>query len=324
MSLAIKLWGVRGSLPSPHSPDQIQRRVRETLEEFVQFQKTGADLEQFWTQWGTGLGGYGGNTSCVQVSSPSTSLIVDAGSGIRRLSEQLVCGKAGLGQDEIHILMTHFHWDHLIGLPFFVPIFIPGNKIHFYAVQEDLELNVRNMFRNPNFPVSFESLGASLFFHELEPRTEMEIGDIKFTPYQLDHPDPCWGYRMEHNGSVYSHCVDTECKRVSRKELGPDLPLYQDVDLMVFDAQYSFLEAAKKINWGHASAPIGLDIAMREKIKKILFVHHDPSASDEKIDQAKAQTSEYYESCIEAAHKQGREINYVDWDFAREGLEVEI
>src|SRR5690606_23912279 len=136
--------------------------------------------------------------------------------------------------------LTHFHWDHLIGLPFFIPIFIPGNKIHFYAPHDDLEENIRLMFRKPNFPVEFENLGAQIFFHKLEPRKTRKFWDMNVTPYQLDHPYPCWGYKIEKNGKIFSHCVDSAMTRVSREDLGDDLPLYQDADIALMDAQYTF------------------------------------------------------------------------------------
>ena len=144
------------------------------------------------------------------------------------------------------------------------------------------------------------------------------------TPYQLDHPDPCWGYKFENEGRTFSHCVDSECTRVSREQLGEDLPLYQNVDLMTFDAQYTFLEAAEKINWGHSSGPIGIDLAIRERIKRILFIHHDPAASDTKIAEAEIQTREYYEAAIRNAKKSGKDIHEVAWSFAHESMEVII
>jgi len=261
---------------------------------------------------------------CVEVATETCQIIIDGGSGIRPLGHRLMGGPSGMGKAEIHILFTHFHWDHLIGLPFFVPLFIPGNKIHVYSVQDDLETVFHTVFKKPYFPVPFESLGADIIFHRLEPRKQQTIGDIKFTPYQLDHPDPCWGYRFEHRGKVYSHCVDTECTRISQEDLGPDLPLYQNVDVMVFDAQYSLLEATEKINWGHAAATFGLDLAMREGIKKIFFVHHDPAASDSKVHEAESQSREYYEARLKSSRELGKPLHEVEWSFAIEGLKIQV
>jgi len=326
MAMTVKLWGIRGSLPTPHTPQQIDEKLLFALEEFIRFQQGGGTSPQAFIESIPHFmrGGYGGHTACIQVTTPKANIIIDGGSGIRRLGEQLVLGPAGLGRGEIHILFTHFHWDHLVGLPFFIPIFIPGNKIHAYAVQDDLAENFKSMFMKPRFPVSFDDLAAKVSFHKLAPREPIEFGDLKVTPYQLDHPDPCWGYRFEHEGKVFSYCVDTECTRMSEKDLGPDLPLYRDVDLMIFDAQYTFIEASEKINWGHSSGPIGIDLALREKVKKVLFIHHDPAASDQKINMAEVQTREYYNSVIRAAKDRHGVVNEVDWSFAREGMVIEV
>jgi phosphoribosyl 1,2-cyclic phosphodiesterase len=326
MPMRVKLWGVRGSLPTPHTPETLEKR---TVDLFRDFFKRGFKDESQVPEFLNALpahrrGGFGGHTACMQVMTESTSIIIDAGSGIRRLGEVLMGGPCGLGRGEIHILFTHFHWDHLVGLPFFIPMFIPGNKIHFYAVQPDLKDVVKMMFTKPYFPVPFETLPSTLEFHLLQPREQYKIGDINFKPYELDHPDPCWGYRFEHNKRVFSYCVDTEATRLSPAELGPDLPLYQNVDLMIFDAQYTLMEVTEKVNWGHAAAPIGLDLAIRENIKRVLFMHHDPAASDEKIFDAERQTREYFQAYLESARAAGKPLPQVDWSFAQEGMLVTV
>ena len=317
-----KLWGVRGSLPTPHMPETIEARVKSAIQGFLRGGNKSEDqIDAFVrTLPAAQFGGYGGNTACIEVSSNHHTAIIDAGSGIRKLGQQLMSGPLGMGRGEAHIFFTHFHWDHLIGLPFFVPIFIPGNTIHFYAVQPEMEECVKGMFQKPYFPVPFERLGAKLVFHQLEARKPHMLGDLQFTPYKLDHPDPCWGYKVVGGGKTFSYCMDTECTRTSREALGPDLPLYQGVDVMVFDAQYTVMEAAERIDWGHAAAPFGLDVAMREGIKKVYFVHHDPAASDERIADAESQTREYYQTLLESARAAGKKVHEVEWKFAHEGM----
>jgi phosphoribosyl 1,2-cyclic phosphodiesterase len=325
MAMNVKIWGVRGSLPTPHSPEVIEARLKQTLRDFIiQGHRSVEEIDSFLASRPIELaGGFGGNTLSVEVNFAGRGLIIDAGSGIRRIGEELMKGPCGKGQGEVDILFTHFHWDHLIGLPFFTPLFIPGNKIRIHAVQTELESCVRATFRRPFFPVPFEDLRSQISFHILQPRTPVSLAGLNVTPYLLDHPDPCWGYRVEAGGKSYAHCVDTEGTRVSAAELGLDIGLYQNADLVLFDAQYTLLEAAEKMNWGHSAAPIGLEIALRENAKRILFTHHDPGASDEKIADAERQTHKHI-LAINEGSQDNHHLSVIDWGFAREGMLVEL
>lgn len=325
-SLNIKYWGTRGSLPSSMLPGEWGLHFEGLLRGF--FASGYRDSSQVGKYIDSieipHIGGYGSSTTCVEVSSPHGQVIIDGGSGIRVLSERIMTGSYGRPRGPFHIYMTHFHWDHVIGLPFFTPHFLPGVQIHYYAVQPELEQLIRGIFRKPYFPVPFENLASKIHFHVLEPRKPFQIDDLTLTPFQLDHPDPCWGLKVESGGKTYAHCVDTEGTRVSREDLGPDLPLYQNVDLMYYDAQYTFPELADKANWGHSAAQIGLDIAFREGIKKVLFAHHDPGASIQTIQEIKRQTQEYYQWRLETARENGDNVHDVAWDFAHEGMEIKL
>lgn len=318
-----KFWGVRGSLPTPENPQARYDNIMDLLKQFQASQHQ--RVTEFASQMPRAVfEGFGGHTSCFEIQQASKKLIIDCGSGIKELGLEIMRGPASSGQDEIHILMTHFHWDHLIGLPFFSPIFIPKNRIHFYAVQEELEQTIRLLFSKPFFPVPFENLGAEIYFHQLEPRQKTVINGFEVTPYQLDHPDPCWGFAIEKLGKKIAHCVDTEGVRISREDLAKDLPLYQSADLMIFDAQYTLLEVIEKMNWGHGVAGLGLDIAMREGIKNVAFVHHDPYAGIEKILEAVEQTKKYYNHRIKESAELNLGLSPVNWFFARDGLSFEI
>lgn len=321
MSLHIKFWGVRGNLPTPQSPNILEVQMRETLYDF--FKKgfrSKDDIENFLTDrplWKKG--GYGGNSTCMELYTDRHQLIIDAGSGLARLGDQMMSGPCGRGNGEVHLIITHFHWDHIIGLLEFAPLFVQGNKIHVYSVHPETEEVFRATLRKPFFPLPFENIPAEFIFYQLEGRAPVQLGDLVLAPYELDHPDPCWGFRAEYQGKVLSYCVDTESTRASREQLGADLPLYQGVDLMIFDAQYTIKEEASIVDWGHASASIGLDIAIREGIKKIIFTHFDPRSSDERINEAMDQTQYYFETLIKHAEKEGRRLKKPDVEFAREG-----
>ncbi|CAN5655309.1 MBL fold metallo-hydrolase [soil metagenome] len=324
---AVQFWGVRGSLPSPKTPEMVRELIREVINDFA------ASGEKSIDRYLDGLphwqfGGFGGDTSCVEVEAGGTKMIIDAGSGLRRLGEKMMQGPCGRGQGEVHLFFTHFHWDHIIGLPFFTPIFLKGNRIHLYAVQDEMEACVRQTFQKPFFPVPYEDLLATIEFHKIAPREMMRLGALEITPYQLDHPDPCWGYRVEAETTKgrrsYAHCVDSEATRVSPVDLGEDVQLYRGADLCFFDAQYTLQEFLHHMNWGHSAAPIGLEIALREGVKKIFFAHHDPSASDRKIADAERQTRDFLEAYRAKAKQQGRLLPEIEWQFAHDGDYVEL
>ncbi len=323
--MRIKLWGVRGSLPSPVSPDRVRAHLDEILKQFEDLKRSNSPLTatQFLDLLPSHLtGGYGGNTACGEIITTKGRLIIDGGSGIRNLSDELM--KTDPDCSDYHIYLTHFHWDHLIGLPFFMPLYMPGKAVHFYGAHEDLTEALHILFRKPNFPVPYKVISPQIHIHKIEPRKPFTIDDMTVTPFALDHPDPCWGARVESAGKSVAWCVDTEGTRTSPEELGPDLPLYQNADLMVFDAQYTFGEALEKINWGHSSGPIGIDLALREKIKQVVFMHHDPSASDEAIWDGEEQTKRYYSELLRSRERAGLDTAGVEWHFAREGEVIEL
>lgn len=328
--MVVRFWGVRGSIPAPKSPAVMQELLVDVLKEFTATGAATADrIDSFVRELPAWKGaGYGGETSCAEVESDLGRIVIDAGSGLRRLGERLMQGPHGKGQGEVHLFFTHFHWDHIVGLPFFAPIFVPGNRIHLYAVQGDLELCVRQVFKKPFFPVPFEQLLSKISFHRLDPRQPLELQGVTVTPYQLDHPDPCWGYRVDETSArgrrVYAHCVDNEATRISPLDLGEDALLYKGADLCFFDAQYTLQEFLEHMNWGHSAAPIGLEIALREGVKRILFAHHDPSASDRKIGDAERQTRDFLEAYRARAMKAGRPLPEIEWQFAHDGDEFKL
>ncbi len=326
MALKCKFWGVRGSLPSSPMPEKWVSDIEALMRQFFKSgYKDATEIKEFLaSQTVPHVGGFGTATTCAEINSSKVQIIIDGGSGIRNLSEEMMLGPAGKGKAEIHIFLTHFHWDHMLGLPFFAPHFIKGNKIHYYAVQPDLGEMVKTKFRKPFFPVAFETLPSEIHFHHLQPRKPFVLQDMTITPFQLDHPDPCWGYRVDCKGKSYAHCVDTEGTRTTREALGPDLPLYQNVDLMYFDAQYTLPELAEKANWGHSAAQLGLDIAFREKIKRVLFAHHDPGADTAELMALAQQTQDYYSWKIKSASANNLKLFDVKWQYAHEGMVVDL
>ncbi len=272
-NLRIKFWGVRGSIPTP---------TQENL-------------------------GYGGNTTCLEVRCGEQVLIIDAGTGVRNLGASLLREVAGSPLN-LSFLFTHFHWDHIQGLPFFGPLYIPSNKISFHAAgggPARLQEILGGQMSAPYFPVSFEFLTARQHFEEA-PKSGFRCGDCSVYPFPLNHPQGAHGYRIEVDGQVFVHASDFE----------PGDPVLDQVlrefarnaDLLVIDSQYTPEEYVTKRGWGHGTWLESTSIARECNVGQLVLFHHDPSHDDRFLDQIVENARAHFENTTAA----------------REGLEIEI
>lgn len=325
MSFRVKFWGVRGSLTTPMTPDELAAHVTALLQQYDIQKKLDPkkSVDSFLKELrNENVSGFGGHTSCVQLTSKGRILIIDGGSGIKNLGDLLITDHS---VDEYHILMTHFHWDHVLGLPFFTPLYLRGKKINFYAVQPDLEKNIRKVFTKPFHPVAFQDLGAQINFHQIPLRRKCDVNGFDIEAYQLDHPDPCFGFKISSEGRTLSYCVDHEGVRKTPEQLEEDAALFSGAHTLVFDAQYSVDEIHKKQNWGHSTAAIGLQTAFRESIESVLFVHHDPSHQTEDILALEYETKKFERLWMEThSTDKGLAPFNVRWKFVQEGYETEV
>jgi phosphoribosyl 1,2-cyclic phosphodiesterase len=278
--LLARIWGCRGSLATP-GPDTVT---------------------------------YGGNTSCVEVRlSDGTLIVLDAGTGIRRLG-------ADLGSDAprtIHLLLTHLHIDHLEGLGFFAPIWRETTDLHVWgppSPRRNLAQRVARYLSPPLFPIELSTLPAQITFNDV-PGEPWRIGDAIVSADSIFHPGPTVGYRIEEDGSALAYLPDHE------PALGPDLSVVTPdwvsgygvaggVDVLLHDGQYTEDEYAERVGWGHSSVDHAVRVAELAEADRLLLFHHDPEHSDRDLE-------ELLEQACRAAGHDGVTL-------AREGMEISL
>ncbi|MBC7457708.1 MAG: MBL fold metallo-hydrolase, partial [Bdellovibrionaceae bacterium] len=209
--MKIKFWGVRGSLPQSNETLEWVNHFKGLMTQFFQAgHSKSTEIDLFVSRRPLPeIGGYGSATTCIQVSADHGNLIIDGGSGLKKYNDHLA--QNSFSQMEHHILLTHFHFDHTMGIPYFIPHFLKGHKIHYYSSDAHCEKYVKLLFQKPTFPVPFEQLPAEIIFHQMEPYEKYQIQDFTVQAFPTDHSDACYGFKIASTtGKTYSHAVDNE------------------------------------------------------------------------------------------------------------------
>ncbi|GAB4363934.1 MAG: MBL fold metallo-hydrolase [Calditrichia bacterium] len=303
-SIKIKFWGVRGSIPTPGSS---------TLK-------------------------YGGNTSCVELKlKDNVHFILDAGSGIRELGKALVKEKKSI---RAYIFISHFHWDHIQGLPFFRPAYVKGNKITIIG-SDDTSLNLDQIIAfqmDPTyFPIAIQDMLAEIEFRSIKEET-LEIEDVEIQTIYLNHPGYALGYRLNYNGNSLVYISDNEpfyhlntqnqfknkqTKSLNLADLFDNFVENKDerlvqfcrgADILIHDTQYLPEEYLEKITWGHSPFNFTVDLAIRSQVKQLILFHHDPDHDDETVDRIEALSRKII-------NKRGIPLKCLA---AREGMELQL
>jgi phosphoribosyl 1,2-cyclic phosphodiesterase len=239
---------------------------------------------------------YGGNTSCVEVRCGSEILIFDAGTGIRPLGQTLL-GEFQERPFTVHLFLSHTHWDHIQGFPFFMPAYQPAATIHIYGstgLGRPLEKLMRGQMDPDYFPVALGELASTLLVHELRGGP-VEIGDAQITTAYLNHPGMNLGYRVAHGGKTLVYATDNEPYRVTLDRLGLRGAAGRDfgerldqefirfiagADLYIGEAQYTDEEYPRRVGWGHSSVSATVEAALAAGVRSLALFHHDPMHDD--------------------------------------------
>lgn len=267
MSSYARFWGVRGSIPTPAPVGSSAVKV-------------------------------GGNTSCIELSfSDDTIFILDAGTGIRSLGLDLL-GRPNKPK-YIHLFITHTHWDHVQGFPFFVPAYIPGTEITIYGaelVSNNLETVLRGQQSFEFFPMALNQMAGKISFRPLATNDDLTVEGIRVQTAPMHHPHPATvGYRLSGPDWIFTLCTDTE--HVPGKTDENVLRLARDADIFVYDSQYTVEEFPSKINWGHSTWQEAARLAALAEVKKLVLFHHEPTRTDEKILEIGSLTSGIFPQC---------------------------
>lgn len=281
----VKFWGTRGSIPTSLSAEAIKQKIRQALEgaaglNLADEAVLGRYIERLpFNIWGTA----GGNTPCLEIRCGNQLLILDAGSGLRLLGLDLMQKGFARGKQRADILITHTHWDHIQGFPFFRPAFVPDNQFTFHSPFPNLAERLVQQQQSDFFPVPVSYMSAALDFNTLTENEWQQFGEFRVYAMRLVHPGLTYGYRIEAGGSSLVWATDSEYKQVDRASTENYVEFFQNANLLVFDAQYSLSEVLDKPDWGHSSALMGAEFAHRAGVKRLALAHHDPTSSDEKI-----------------------------------------
>jgi len=249
----LRCWGTRGSIPTP-GPETVR---------------------------------YGGNTTCFELQHNGDRLIFDAGSGIRPLGLDIV----EKGPDTIHIFLTHFHWDHIQGFPFFAPLYDAEDSIKVVGPKQK-DIDVQNLFAGQMgpiyFPVPFSVVAATMEFEHLNDG-EYELDDVRVRVMRVKHPSFVIAYRIEVDGKSICLIPDNEIDG-TMYDVGPDwekriVDFVGDADLLVHDSMYTDEEYEHRAGWGHSTFSQSVRLAEEGGVGRLLFFHHDPTRTDDQLDE---------------------------------------
>jgi phosphoribosyl 1,2-cyclic phosphodiesterase len=286
--MLIRIWGSRGSLPVSLGTAALQEKLVKVL---VAAAGKNIDTETKARAFIAGFPDFavshtfGGNSSCVQIDNGNGEYVVcDMGSGARELGNSILAAHGPHKTHSYHVFVSHLHWDHIMGFPFFAPAYRPGNHIRIYGCHETLEQGFRKQNSIPSFPLDFDQLPAKIEFVRLAPGKRYEIAGMAVTAKLQAHSGDSYGYRFEDGGKSVVYSTDSEHKLEDLGETEAFTAFFRDADLVIFDAMYSLADAISvKEDWGHSSNIVGVELCQMAGAKRMCLFHHEPIFDDERL-----------------------------------------
>jgi len=320
-SLRVRFWGTRGSLPAPLRERAVRGKIRDALlAARGRTLDTPEAIDAFidHTLPFSVRGTFGGNTSCVEIITGGDEyLLCDLGTGVREFGNGVLREHGSARKHTFNVFLSHTHWDHIMGFPFFAPAYIPGNRICVYGCHSVLREALRTQHSAPWFPVDFHSLAADLEFITLEPGHSYDVAGFSVTSIKQFHTGDSYGYRFSQGGKSIVYSTDCEHKYSQLDETYPFVEFYRNADLLIFDAMYSLGDSVSvKEDWGHSSNVIAVELAQAAQVKRLALFHHEPVLDDRMIEGVLADAVRY--ECIS---RPGHKVVVIS---AYDGLELEL
>ncbi len=312
--MRIKIWGVRGSSPTPLAPDAVRNKIAAVIQRVKPSDLVSQESRELFLShlpeylFGT----TGGNTACVEARLHDDEIVIlDCGTGLREMERTVKKHHEHI--KTYHIFFSHFHYDHLLGLPYFGAMYDPASEIHFYSPYPKMEEILNSFMKRPYHPVGFDSFNANIEFHVLTGN-EMALGDSRISWIKRSHPNGSFAYKISQNDHSIIYSTDTELRQKDFQRTEKNLAFFQDADAIILDAQYTLGEAFEKYDWGHSSYSMAVDFAIEFGIRDLYLFHHEPLYDDKKMSSIQRSARWYTQ--------RSKGLPEVNVSLAKEGLEI--
>ena len=298
--MLVRFWGTRGSLPVAPTADVIQKKVANALvaADGRRFADQ-AEAERFVEKdlsFAVGAT-YGGATPCVELEASRSYLVCDMGSGLRSFGLDSMKRNSGGHAKTYNVFLSHLHWDHIMGFPFFAPAFDPEATIRIHSAHSDAEQALRRQQEEISFPVPFDWLRAKITFVQLTPGEAYEVDGVQVETKLQHHSHGSYGYRFtDGDGRVVIYSTDSEHKLEKMAVEAAFIHFFREADLVICDTMYSLADTiSMKEDWGHSSNLVAIDLCHEAKAKCLALFHHEPTYADVDIERMHAESIRYEE-----------------------------